>query len=92
MIWNIIDRRKRQYRWNHVNVIIEATFHDNSVDDSDQAPVITNDTHVIYEQREGITVADAIKWAAEASCPVTLYIYDEGDGTTVRKRDADQSS
>jgi hypothetical protein len=35
MIWNIIDRRKRPYRWRVVTAIIEATWHDDSCPDSD---------------------------------------------------------
>jgi hypothetical protein len=38
MIWNIIDRRTRRYRGKCVNAIIEATRHDNTVRDSDEAP------------------------------------------------------
>jgi hypothetical protein len=39
MISNIIDRRKRQYRWKQITAIIEPTYHDNSVDDSDETEV-----------------------------------------------------
>jgi hypothetical protein len=79
MIWNIIDNRTRPYRWKCVNAIIEATSHDNTVRDSDEAPVTPND--VIYDKRESITLADAVQWANEHAGPVTLYIYDEGQGT-----------
>lgn len=80
MIWNIIDKRARQYRWKCVNAIIEATSHDNTVRDSDEAPMTPSD--VIYDQRESVTLAEAIQWANEQTCPVTLYIYDEGRGTS----------
>ena len=38
MIWNIIDNRRRPYRWREVNAIVEAVEHDNSCPDADQAP------------------------------------------------------
>lgn len=38
MIWNIVDRRSRAFRWKLINAIIEAIEHDNSVADADQAP------------------------------------------------------
>jgi hypothetical protein len=79
MIWNIIDKRTRRYRWKSVNAIIEATYHDNTVQDSDEAPETLND--VIYDRRESVTLAEAVQWANEQTCPVTLYIYDEGTGT-----------
>ena len=34
-----------------------------------------------YEEREGISLADAITWANSRPYPVTLYLYDEGRGT-----------
>jgi hypothetical protein len=83
MIWNIIDRRKRPYRWRRVNAIIEAVEHDNSCADADQAPPAPPRTIVDYDQREGISVEDAVRWASAQSCPVTLYLYDDGDGTSV---------
>ena len=61
MIWNIIDRRKRPYRWKRVNAIIEDTWHDNSVLDSDAAPENLSDAVVVYDQRESITLAEAIR-------------------------------
>jgi hypothetical protein len=30
MIWNIVDRRKRPYRWKAITAIIEPTYHDNN--------------------------------------------------------------
>jgi hypothetical protein len=38
MLWNIIDKRTRPYRWREVNAIVEAVEHDNSCADADQAP------------------------------------------------------
>ena len=44
----------------------------------------TTQTRSFYDQRESISVSEAVRWATEQTCAVTLYIYDEGDGTTVR--------
>ncbi len=82
MIWNIIDKRTRPYRWATVNAIIEATLHDNSVADTDIAPDVPMKDEVTYDQLEGISLCEAVKWASDRSCPVTLYLYDDGEGTT----------
>jgi hypothetical protein len=82
MIWNIIDKRTRPYRWANINAIIEATWHDNSVVDTDIAPELRFEDDVIYEQRECISLHEAIDWASNQTCPVTLYRYDLGKGTT----------
>lgn len=78
MIWNIIDRRSRPYRWKRINAIIEATENDNSVRDADQAPDAPQTELILYDEREGISIAEAVKWASAQRRPVTLYIYDEG--------------
>jgi hypothetical protein len=80
MIWNVIDCRKRPFRWKKVNAIIEATWHDNTVADSDSAPPSSINTEVVYEARECISLHEAIGWANNQTCPVTLYLYDEGGG------------
>jgi hypothetical protein len=80
MIFNIIDRRKRPYRWREVNAIIEPTSHDNSCEDSDQQPA--RDDDLTYDEREDISLHEAIAWATNETCPVTLYLYDKGDGTS----------
>lgn len=82
MIWNIIDNRKRKYRWREVNAIVEATEHDNSCQDADQAPESDVMMVVDYEALEAVSVEEAIKWADGQPCPVTLYLYDLGDGLT----------
>jgi hypothetical protein len=82
MIWNIIDRRTRPYRWAQVNAIIEAVEHDNSCADADQAPEAAPDMVIDYDQREAISVEQAVKWASQQDCAVTLYLYDIGTGTT----------
>lgn len=79
MIWNIRDQRKRPYRWKRINAIIEATWHDNTAPDSDQAERKPNATE--YAEREGISVADAIAWANAHPDAVTLFLYDDGRGT-----------
>ena len=63
MIWNIIDRRTRPYRWGRINAIIEAVEHDNSVADADQAPESGPLDVIDYDQREGVTVKEAVDWA-----------------------------
>ncbi len=82
MIWNIVDRRERVYRWKSVNAIIEAVEHDNWCADSDQAPHADVMEVIDYDQKEGVSVAEAIEWANQQRCPLTFYLYDEGKGTT----------
>jgi hypothetical protein len=76
MIWNVIDRRRRRYRWAKVHAIVEPTWHDNSVSGADQAPETTAETDVVFDERKEISVNDAITWATSQSCPATLYIRD----------------
>jgi hypothetical protein len=82
MIWNVVDRRTHPYRWKRVNAIIEAIEHDNSVTDADQAPESGPLDVIDYDQRENVSVKEAVDWANTQRCPVTLYLYDEGAGTT----------
>ena len=88
-IWNIIERRARPYRWLRVNAIIEAVEHDNSVADADQAPDDANS--ILYDERNSITVAEAVRWATDERSRVTLYLYDEGEGTSAIHVDATDS-
>lgn len=85
MLWNLIDRRTQSYRWRQINAIVEATEHDNSCKDSDQAP--ENDPRLIvdYEALEAVSVAEAVKWAESQQCPATLYLYDIGSGYGVEE-------
>jgi hypothetical protein len=83
MICNIIDRRRRRHRWKQITAIIEPTYHDNSVDDSDQAEVPDSD-FVDYDERAAISVGDAIAWALSLPFAATLYLYDLGDGIKSR--------
>lgn len=82
MIWNVIDHRSRPYRWAKINAIIEATWHDNSVADTDTAPSVSSSDEVTYDELEGVSLKEAIDWANTQTCPVTLYLYDEGKGIT----------
>lgn len=79
MIWNVIDKRERRYRWQLVTAIVEPTWHDNSCADSDQAERTTNE--IEYDEREATSIVDAIQWAHDLPFPVTLYIYELGRGT-----------
>jgi len=80
MLWNIIDNRTRPYRWREVNAIVEAVEHDNSCRDADQAPESDPSLTVIYDALEAVSVQEAVAWANAQTCPVTLFLYDLGDG------------
>jgi len=82
MIWNIIDCRERPYRWKSVNAIVESVEHDNCCTDADEAPESEPDKVVDYDEREGVSVEEAVRWASQQRCPVTLYLYDAGKGAT----------
>jgi hypothetical protein len=79
MISNIIDRRRRQYRWKKITAIIEPTYHDNSVDDSDETEV-PEPGFIVYDERPVISVPDAVAWASSLPFAAALYLYDLGDG------------
>jgi hypothetical protein len=79
MIANINDRRKHPYRWKRITAIVEPTYHDNTVADSDQAEV-PPPGFFPYDQREKTSLADAVLWANELPFEVTLYLYDLGEG------------
>tara|TARA_R110000868_G_scaffold2321_3_gene17257 strand:- start:4993 stop:5238 length:246 start_codon:yes stop_codon:yes gene_type:complete len=79
MIWNIVDKRARKYRWGKVNAVIESAWHDNSCADSDQVPE-DDDDEVSYDQRQDISVHEAVVWAESEAAKVTLYLYDQGQG------------
>jgi hypothetical protein len=80
MLWNIIDRRTRPYRWREVNAIVESVEHDNSCQDADQAPESDPSLTVDYDALEAVSVQEAIASATGQRCPVTLYLYDVGGG------------
>jgi hypothetical protein len=79
VIFNIIDKRKRRYRWKKITAIVEPTYHDNSVQDSDQTEV-PEPGFSDYAQREEISLADAVIWANDLPYEATLYLHDLGDG------------
>ena len=76
MILNIVDRRVNIYRWKCIDVIVEATWHDNAFADGDQAP--QDEREPGYAAQKGISLADAVNWASSFAIPLTLYLYDEG--------------
>jgi hypothetical protein len=76
----LIDNRKRRYRWKRINAIVKATWHDNACTDTDQAERRPDD--IVYEEREGISLADAIAWGNGLPGGVTLFHYDERCGTS----------
>ena len=78
MICNVIDNRKRPFRWKAVNVVTEPTWHDNNCADADQAERTENASD--YEERKNLSLSGAIDWAHALPYAVTLYLYDEGDG------------
>ena len=63
-----------------MNAIVEAVEHDNSCPDADQAPEAAPDSVVDYDALKAVSVRDAIAWANQQRCPVTLYLYDLGRG------------
>ena len=84
MITNIVDKRRRKYRWRKVNAIIEATWHDNSGEDTDEIDPCPEEIEITYDEQEGVSIEEAVAWAQAESgdCPVTLFLYDDGEGTT----------
>ncbi|KPA23324.1 hypothetical protein shim_05190 [Shimia sp. SK013] len=79
MIWNIIDKRNRPYRWRTINAIIEDVAHDNGVADAGPLDEANNDAPV-YDELRGASLHDAVAWAETHPGKVTLYLYDDGDG------------
>ncbi|QIQ85801.1 hypothetical protein [Erythrobacter sp.] len=75
---NIIDRRAHPYRWKRIQAIVEATAHDNGVEGADEAEPGDPGTSVLYKERDGISVSEAVAWATAMPCEVTLYLYEEG--------------
>lgn len=88
MIWNVIDNRKRRYRWRSVVAIVEPTWHDNSNEESDQAPRTDGESE--YEERRQLSLAEAIDWAHAFPFPLFLYD-DDGPGDRAAKK-ADRTS
>ncbi|WP_242526280.1 hypothetical protein [Novosphingobium sp. KA1] len=63
-----------------MNAIVEAVEHDNSCDDADQAPESHPAITVDYASLEAVSVNEAVIWATDQPCAVTLYLYDVGRG------------
>lgn len=85
-VLNVIDRRKRKYRFLKVNAIIEPTWHDNSLDDSDKSHpdgVKGAMAWMGYDEKERVSVQEAFEWASKHPDDVTLYLYDEDAGLYV---------
>jgi len=61
-----------------VNAIVEAVEHDNRCADADQAPESDVSVMVDYGALEGVSVQEAIGWASQQQCAVTLYLCDAG--------------
>jgi hypothetical protein len=76
MLCNVIDNRSRRYRWRRVEAILEATSHDNGCADSDA--VEPADDELLFDRRDGLSVAEAVAWADAQPGMVTLFLYDEG--------------
>lgn len=82
MLTNIIDRRKRYYRYKKVNAVIEPTRNDNSVKNADRAkrnPKMDK-AWLGYDDKEHVSVLEAVVWAAAHQDEVTLYLYDKDAG------------
>lgn len=79
MILNIVDRRTNPYLWKKVDAVIEPTWHDNVIkktvtDVAEKTP----ENWIGVEEKESISLADAITWASAHHDGVTLYLYDDG--------------
>lgn len=79
MLTNIVDGRKNRYAFKKINAVVEATWHDNSVEGADFSE-IPEDDGPSYGQKEHVSLAEAITWANEYKTPVTLYLYDHDGG------------
>lgn len=80
MIGNIIDRRKRPYRWKKITAIVEHLSHDNSCEDADQYH--SEKRFPDYDELAECSLYYATRWAEAFDEPVTLYLYDLGEGIT----------
>ncbi len=86
MILNIIDRRKKPYRYRQITAIFEPTCHDNSCKDSDQTEGEESLYNGIgYHEIEKCSLATAISYAKDSNSHLTVYLYDLGEGIKVSK-------
>ena len=79
MLRNIIDNRKNRYQWKRLNAVIENTSHDNGIRDADQSET-PEDGGILCEDKKTISLNEAVLWAERQTYPVTLFLYNEGDG------------
>lgn len=80
MIYNIIDRRKRELRWRYVYAVVQPTHHDNGpYHDTDNIdPLTFAASEIDYDELVHVSVHDAIIWAERLPFAVTLHLYDDG--------------
>lgn len=81
MITNIIDKRKRKYRWKKITAIVEPTNHNNSCKDTDKSKI--KDLWFGYDEKAKISLTEAIQWASKKPGENTLYLYDLGQGINI---------
>jgi hypothetical protein len=89
MLTNVIDRRKRPYRFKKLNAVIEPTRHDNRCKDADRAkPNRKQDAAWMgYDEKEHVSLSEAAQWAMAHKDSLTLYLYDHDKGIyPVKKR------
>ena len=83
MIENILDRRGNQYLVTNVTASIEPAAADNSVAGATQFdpddPAITT----WYEERQNVSVKEAIAWGNAFEFAVTLVLLDYEDPMTI---------
>lgn len=90
MILNIIDGRKRKYRWREITAIFEPTKHDNTCVDSDATQEKENfECSIGYHEEEKISLADALKCAQASQEYLTVYLYDLGQGINIASTKTD---
>ena len=80
MLTNIVDNRDYRYKFTLVDAIVEATWHDNTIENADQSE---HDNAPDYDERSGLSVNEAFKWAESLKGNVTLYLYDLGQNKRI---------
>lgn len=85
MLFNVVDHRTKKFRWAEITAIVEPTIHDETCVESDVVPAgLREYTGVGYAEKPKCSFQEAVKWAEEFDFPVTLYVYDLGDGISTR--------
>ena len=72
MIANIIDERTNKYDV-RCDVAFEPSWHDNSIEGATQFYRVRVFS---YEQLQNTTIVQAIEFANQWDCSVTMYVYD----------------